>query len=359
MATLSDIGLDPAELSRQIEIGNVRVQSHPNLPLFIYNYTEKCQFDKRWNDYTLACRGLICDADGVVLARPWKKFFNLGEGYAEFDWDSPVEVTDKMDGSLGILYSFDAGVGLPLIGIATRGSFDSDQARHANSVWAVRYSNLPDMNWAAVNDFTFLFEIIYPANRIVLNYHGLDDLVLLGAVNIEYGYYVGPREAQGILNWPGPVTEVFEYRTLREAFANCERPNAEGYVVRSGNKLVKIKQVDYVELHRIVTNLNDRTIWEMLKTQSPEQICVSLPDEFHEYVKRVAEELSQACGAKCDEIIEEYTRLMLNLPVEYNRKDFAEAVQKSPNKKYLFMLLDKKPIVHAVWDTLKPSVSKE
>jgi RNA ligase len=367
MVMLKDIGLDPAELSRQIEEGWVRLQSHPTLPLFIYNYTERAQFARHWNDYTLACRGLICDSDGVVVARPWKKFFNLGEGYAEFDWDAPVEVTDKKDGSLGILYSYDPGWGIPAMGIATRGSFDSDQARHANSVFYARYMNHPDMNWDAPNDFTFLFEIIYPNNRIVLNYGDLDDLVLLGAVHKEYGYYLGPSEASAILAWPGPVTEVFPYRTLQDAFSADPRENAEGYVIRSGNKMVKIKQVDYLELHRLVTNLNERTVWDALQNgRGVMEICEPLPDEFHLFVKDTAWKLLGDFKYREQQLITEYTNARLTaiacqaVDTEgVDRKVFASVVKNSPNKKYMFALLDKKPIDGLIWQELKPAVSKE
>jgi RNA ligase len=350
MVTLAQIGLDPAELNNHILDGLIRVQSHPSLPLFIYNYTEKAQFEKRWNDYTLNCRGLILDDAGKVVARPWKKFFNLGEGFAEFDWDSPVEVTDKMDGSLGILY--DHGTGLA---IATRGSFDSDQARHANRVLREKYSDVyfPE-------SLTYLFEIVYPANRVVLNYGEMDDLVLLGAVNIAHGYYVGPREAAGMAYWPGPVTKVFEYRTLQEAFSADPRPNAEGYVVRSGNKMVKLKQVDYVELHRIVTNLNERTVWELCgQGKTIAEICEPLPDELHDWVNGVATDLASQAAQIIDKIVDEYLDIVDSLPYGYTRRQYADVASKSPNRAYLFKLFDNQKISGMVWQTLKPSVSKE
>lgn len=349
MVHIKDIGLDPDILNNYVEEGLIRVQTHPMQPLRIYNYTERTAFEKRWNEYTLACRGLILDENGFVVARPWKKFFNLGEGYAEFDWDSPVEVTDKKDGSLGILY--DTGS----LAIATRGSFDSDQARHATRILREKYSNV-----GFPVSFTYLFEIIYPANRIVLNYGGMDDIVLLGAVNIAHGYYVGPREAAGMAYWPGPVTEVFEYKTLQDAFSADPRPNAEGYVVRSGNKMVKVKQQDYIELHRLVTNLNERTVWEALGNgKTVAEICEPLPDEFHEWVADVAYRLHYDAYQRTAEIVDEYVEVVASLPESFERKDFAAVAAKSKNRGYLFLLLDNKPIDRLVWQELKPTVSKE
>lgn len=341
--------------------GFLREQIHPTLPYRILNYTEKAQFAKLWNNVTLNSRGLIVDKYDEVIARPWKKFFNLGEGFAEFDWDSPVEVTDKMDGSLGILYRSQQR-GLKMSGngheyaIATRGSFASDQAIHATKVWLSRYANR-----FVPLDYTFMFEIIYPANRIVLNYNGLDDLVLLGAVHIEHGYYLGPGEAAALLEWDGPITKVFEHKTLHDAFLAEPRPNAEGYVIRSGNKMVKLKQIDYVDLHKIVTNLNERTVWSQLgEGKTVSDICEALPDEFHSWVKEVSERLQIMAGTRHKEIINEYLRIVMEVEGEVsNRKKFAAVASKSPESKYMFMLLDNRPIHDLVWAELKPEVDKK
>src|SRR5690349_5104447 len=104
MAHITDIGFTYDELNDAVADGRVRYQKHPTKDLFIFNYTEETQFSKRWDNITLNCRGLILDDDYNIVARPWKKFFNFGERDLEIDFNAPVEVTDKMDGSLGILY---------------------------------------------------------------------------------------------------------------------------------------------------------------------------------------------------------------------------------------------------------------
>jgi RNA ligase len=133
MTLLTDV-LDPAELASAVDNGHVRVQRHPARPYEIYNYTEACQYAGAWTPVTLACRGLIVTGD-TVLARPWPKFFNHSEGHApRLRPDAPVSVTDKADGSLGILFPDEDGWA-----VATRGSFTSDQARHATAVLRTRY----------------------------------------------------------------------------------------------------------------------------------------------------------------------------------------------------------------------------
>lgn len=137
------------DLQTMLDGGYIARRQHPTAPLMIYNYTARAQYDNVWNAATLACRGLICDLAGKVVARPFPKFFNLDQ--VTTLPDEPFEVYEKLDGSLGILYWLD---GQPCI--ATRGSFDGEQAR-----WATQW--IQDNWWNSdkgplYNDCTYLFE---------------------------------------------------------------------------------------------------------------------------------------------------------------------------------------------------------
>ncbi|HNR56139.1 MAG TPA: RNA ligase, partial [Flavobacteriales bacterium] len=108
--------------------GLVTVRPHNTLPLRIVNYTPQAQYSRAWTPELLQCRGLIFDHEWNLVARPFPKFFN----YEEHIGDEPVAgplpsgfftATDKLDGSLGILWRWNGHVG-----IATRGSFHSEQA---------------------------------------------------------------------------------------------------------------------------------------------------------------------------------------------------------------------------------------
>jgi RNA ligase len=342
-----------SELEKAIEDGWVRVQTNEDNTLSIYNYTELSQYKRMWNDVTLNCRGLILDNYMHVVARPWKKFFNFGERPLLFSTDTPVEVTDKKDGSLGILYRH------PMTGdyrIATRGSFLSDQAIHATKVWDNKYSHIAQP-WDGV---TFLFEIVYPDNRIVLDYGELDDLILLGAVHNQYGWYYGPNEAAGMLNWTGPVTEVFEYRTTNDCF-KVHRSNAEGLVIRAGSEMVKLKQEDYVALHKLVTGLNERAVWERLKAgETRDSICASLPDEFHGFVDRVADELETKFNEIYHSSHVDYCKVLNIMPGKSSmgkadwRKMFASHAVKMPNYDLIFNYLDNRPVQESIWKMIRP-----
>jgi RNA ligase len=306
------------ELDAALSEGLVKQRLHPKLPLAILDYTDKATYSRTWNTVTRNCRGLIYDTNSLkILARPFPKFFNYGEATApELSLDEPVIVTDKLDGSMGILYPEESPLGLVTFSVATRGSFVSNQAIHATKIWRERYAE--EFQYRINPRLTYLFEIIYPGNRIVVDYGDLDDLALIGAVNVVGGFVYGPEMVPG---WPGPRATVLPYRTLREAVHARPRAGKEGMVVRSlmDGSMVKIKQQDYIELHRIVTGLNEKAIWERCRDADLRkgaysvgdpinQVLEGVPDELHSWVRSVAEQLFDEVYDKRDQVYTLFAR---------------------------------------------------
>lgn len=323
--------VSPAELAEALDAGYVRQQQHPELPLTILNYTQRAQFENIWTPATRVCRGVIHDADSQVIARPFQKFFNHGQqGAASIDLGASVHVTDKADGSLGILYPTPDGYA-----VATRGSFTSDQATHATELYRREYAArfTPDPS------LTVLVEIVYPANRIVLNYGGMDDLILLGAIETRTGRVIEPEA----IDWPGPRAATFSAPTFADALALPPRSNAEGIVVRclTTGGMLKIKQEDYLALHRIVTGLTARTVWEHLVAGKPlEELIAPLPDEFHSWVRQVANGITTSVDQRSAEIDRAYNSLLAALPKDWTRRDFAALASALPDSWAIFSRLD-------------------
>jgi RNA ligase len=295
----------------------------------------------------LACRGLIVDeSTGSVLARPYGKFFNHNEAYApQMRLDAPVSATDKADGSLGVIFPDGDGWA-----VATRGSFTSDQARHATETLRSRYAG-----FTPPAGLTVLVEIVYPANRIVLDYAGLDDLILLGAVEIATGRTFGPA---GVPHWPGPVVDSFGYATLAEALAAPPRDGREGLVVHllDTDERVKIKYADYVRLHRLVTGLSARTVWEVLVAGGDlDALTEPLPDEFHAWVRDVATELAAEVDARAAVVEAQFAAIMADLPDGWGRREFAAQAVRSDNRGALFMRLDDKDYRPGLWQQVRPA----
>jgi RNA ligase len=297
------------------------------------------------------------DDEQNIVARPWEKFFNdqefpLAQARRQ---QGPVEVTDKLDGSLGIMFTVPGGKPA----IATRGSFTSDQAMHATLTLEAKYSDFrPPVGW------TLLFEIVYPENRIVCDYGDLDDLVLLGAVQIDTGITVGPQIDVG---WSGPRAEVFPFKDYTEALTAPPRPGKEGYVLRwpKTDFQIKLKQEDYVRLHKIVTGLNERGIWEGLR--DGKDVFEGVPDELHDWVHSVAQPLRARHSDMYSLAIESYVAIDAILKHRgwggispHNRKEFAALTKErcpagSPwLKTCMFLLFDGKDLRDFLWKQLRP-----
>jgi RNA ligase len=356
---LSDL-FPESQFVEAVDQGLIYARPHPVEPLVIYNYTQQCQFQGAWNECTTQCRGLIATIDGDVVARPFPKFFNYGEPNApDLELSASARVTDKIDGSLGILYPCPSGVPGNYFNdtawsIATRGSFDSEQAKVGTGILK-RY--LDEGLWMPLHGLTYLFEIIYPENRIVVDYGDMCDLVLLAVINNRTGSNLGTEDT----SWPGPMAQTFEYRTLAEALAAEPRPNSEGLVVEAGHTRLKIKQEDYVALHRIVTGLNERIVWEQLGAGvTVDEIKAPLPEEFANWVEDVALRLMLAAHDIEYAAGEAFVQIRAGLPEEYDRKDFALETQKpeyADVRPYLFLLLDKKDIEASVWKSIRPAAA--
>ncbi len=318
-------------------------QKHPEVGLLIWNYTHLCQFEKKWDEYTTMCRGLITDEEGNIVARPFRKFFNWEE-HKDALPDGDFQVFEKMDGSLGILY---------WIGdkpyIATRGSFSSDQAVEANKMLYDRYQSRFDQ---FDRTKTYLFEIIYPQNRIVVDYGGISDLILLAVLDTETGAE-HPHTLEGFLSAP-----VYEAKDLAALKAN-QKNNAEGYVIRwqDGFRL-KIKFEEYVRLHRLLTNTNSVHVWEMMnKRMNLEKILEQVPDEFYSWVRTTAAKILSDWHAINKMCVSSYNSIALrNKPK--TRKDWAKRIQHTTYPNILFNILDGKDNWEPIMKLVKPKSEK-
>ena len=70
--------MDLEKIKQYVEQGLISENIHPeDENVRIYNYTPEVQFDRKWDDTTIMCRGLILNIKtGEILARPFEKFFN-------------------------------------------------------------------------------------------------------------------------------------------------------------------------------------------------------------------------------------------------------------------------------------------
>lgn len=335
----------PDTVQKYIDNDLIRVQSHPTEDLLIYNYTEVCQFKKQWDDFTLQARGLIANSKGDIIARPFPKFFNLSEYNSEAipgkeQFTPSFTLWEKYDGSLGILYWLH---GNPYI--ATRGSFTSDQSIKANEL--LKKYSLDGLN----TETTYLFEIIYPENRIVVDYGDTEKLVLLGAVDTNTGYEY-PIES---IDFPDKAAQL-RVKTDIESLNKLEEDNKEGFVLRFDSGLrVKYKFEEYVRLHRLVTGVNQRRIWEVIKEGgSVEEYLHNVPEEFEQWCLDTEKELKEKQNGIYTKVLEDYKQIIDYLPKDYTQKQFALLAKKRKYAGLLFVHHKGMDIKPKIWDSLEP-----
>jgi putative RNA ligase len=310
------------------------------------------------------------------------KFFNVSETSdeeLEKLAGEPAEVWSKEDGSLGLIHY--AGGELA---VATRGSFASEQAIHATELLRAKYPN-----WRPPAGVSVMVEIVYPANRIVVRYDDeFNDLILLSGVDMVSGRTVPFDDLRAA--WPGPAVQRFPFTSLAEALAAPELPNREGYVIRFTDSDVRVKSkfTDYIRLHRLVTGVTARTVWEhagvvdlastgvdtrrigqtmqMDKVEAERILAASpggdwrapfleaVPEEFADWVKATAARVE----AEVDDWERAHTAAFASLGVSTADRRAAAGVITRLSKAQqgaMFALLDGKSIRSMAWRATRPS----
>jgi hypothetical protein len=336
-------------LERYVKEGWLISQVHPTLPLTVYNYSQSTQYEQHWDEVTLQCRGLVMDDNGNIVARPFRKFFNIEEN--KHTATESFEVYEKMDGSLGIMFFYE-GEWI----FASRGSFTSEQALKFKEIFMNKYktSHLTITN-------TYLFEIIYPTNRIVVDYGEMEDVILLGEIHTESG------EELNMEYWENSIFNVVKKYGFKDytEIQKLNWENKEGFIVRFSNgDRCKIKFADYVKLHRVLTNCSSYDIWENLKTfgKLPEEFLKDVPDEFFDWVVGVQSDLwwkHEMTFVMYNSLLQDTLSKLGENPT---KKEVALAIQSIIDVDYglLFALYNNKTnkVDEIIWKMIKPEYEK-
>jgi RNA ligase len=337
-------------LEQYREDGWIKCQKHSSLNLIIWNYTEKTQFTRKWDAVTNICRGLITDDTGKIVGRSFDKFHNYEE--QELKEAKCVRIFNKADGSLGILFNYN-GEWI----FTSRGSFESPQAIKGRSMIPDQLLNVLDPS------ISYVFEIIFPENRIVVNYGTKECLIFLAAFKtdgteihelIEDGNKIPIFDFMTNHN----IETIEEYTALHPELVIFEDlktkniPNMEGYVVLIGTTRIKIKFENYKDLHKMKSNLNVKTVFELIRIGTEfEKILETIPDENHEWFRGLLADVTKQWIVLKQQIKESYSHFHHD---GMSRKDFAMIVNKmNPKfKPFMFKLLDHKSIDEMIYDLI-------
>ena len=328
----------------EVDLNYIRMRKHPeDENIVILNYTDLTTWERRWNNETMTSRGLILDLteakdNGIIyiLAKPFDKFFNYGENLdyeKDIDFSTVEYVTEKMDGSLGISYFFNNE-----IRFATRGSFTSDQAIKATQIWFDKYSRNFPMDGYPQSPYTILVEIIYPENRIVVNYGQEEELVMLGVRSVgnnvlsvdevDYDILEDFGERLGMRVAPKNDFTIEAMMEMRKSIS----ANEEGWILKfTNNKRLKIKGDEYCQVHRIKHGMSTKAKYLAWSEDRLQEYIMQLPEEFRDELEEFEKQLN---------VWKDSQKLFLTLLFQdakiftTDRKEFAEYVKKEVDKEY-------------------------
>jgi RNA ligase len=331
-------------LNKYVEDGLLMVTKHKTYPLYIYNYTRTAQYGGLWDDVTINFRGNILDESGNLVAKSFPKFKNIEEYLPTELPNEDFNIYEKMDGSLGIAYFYDNKWNM-----ATRKCFYSDQAIKGLEILNRFDTSLLDVN------YTYLFEIIYPNNWIIVRYNE-EKLVLLAKYNVATG-----EEGDVQTDYYKSNFDVVKcYDNLPNNFGDLKRSiedNKEGYVLRFKNGMrVKMKSEEYVKLHKILTNVSNMDIWLYMKNgEDLSLILDAIPDEMDNNIRDFVDYLKMSYNIVYNTALDFYENLLDENDIT-SKKDFALLIKDlcPNNKALLFAFWDKKEYENIIWNIVKP-----
>ena len=130
-----------------------------------------------------------------------------------------------------------------------------------------------------------------------------EDLVLLGMIETKSGNEINIQSINEDIRFNNMISNigfrvVMTYKTWGEGYDLLKEEisnDREGYVIRFINGFrLKIKGEEYKRLHKILTNISNRDIFEYVKEGKPlDDILDKVPDEFYSWVKETKEHFEQ------------------------------------------------------------------
>ena len=327
--------IDMNKCQQLMEEGFLQMKKHVEYPLYLLNYTSKTQYQQQWCKELIHARGLVVAEDGEIIARPLPKFFNLPEitGWGELQ-EQEYELYKKVDGSLVIMFHY-RGKRI----FCTRGSFCSDQALKAEEIFNKKY-----LIQNVMKECTYCFEIIYPENKIIVDYDKIEDLFLISITHVKSGKHVNIDQASFKTVQKIPTAGICHTKWIVDDFEN-----EEGYVMRfiSDNLRVKIKFNNYVKKHK-GKDITPKQIKDSLKKRKPIDLDF-IPDECYEEVKTIIAELEDQFRRKEKDVIEAYREIRSQ---NTSSRDVIESIKHSQHSKILFAIHANKPYDMLIWKLL-------
>ena len=270
--------------------------------LILYNYTQKTVYEKKWSPYVMQGRGIIFDSNSNLIARPFGKFFNINE--TEFTQlhnlpkDEKFEVYEKIDGVLGIVFFYNNTWRL-----STRGDLKSFQSEIGQKL-------LEELNLQCLDtQYTYLFEIVHPNIKIIIDYKEDKKLYLLAGIHTQSGQELNYRELELLSKHldTSIAKRIKSFKSLDEIVSIKEKlsQNQEGYVIKFESGLrVKLKGDEYLELVKLQQGINFNSLIKFLDLRG---------NIIHSKLENIPEELQEEIVSQLGILSNLYKKILKEL----------------------------------------------
>lgn len=342
------------EIEKEIVEGYISKRKHLTADIYILNYTPKASNGWYWSEATKTCRGLIVDADYNIYAKSYYKFFATDqlEDLSIVPMDEKCVVYDKVDGFLAIMYFID---GIPYI--ASRGSFESDQAVEGTKILREKYSHIkfdPKLS--------YVFELIYPNDILTYDFGDRRELILHGIFENESCKEIPLWEYEPLesMRLDGlPIIETFESSDEFDGFDKIIEKypfemNREGFVVRfeSGFR-IKLKYDEYKNLSHLKNVVSSKNLIELIISGGINDLL----DEMPEHVKTKVKDMEDKMYSEYEKIYTE-SYAMLKKHFSEDKATFAKSLMSDKSYSSVVFAMYAKPniIEDVIWKIVKNNI---
>lgn len=298
-----------------------------------YTFVDKDTFN---SPHALECRGLKFDADGQLIARPFHKFFNLGEKQTpqELDFSAPHRVLEKRDGSM----VHPCWLGDALVFMTRKGKTD-----HADLAMSHATPGALALCREMLNQrITPIFEFTSPQNRVVVPYE-THELVLLAARHMTCGTYLGwdrltrlsDEHGVALVQAHEPISDIADFTSQARALED-----AEGYVVAFDNgHRIKLKADAYVLRHKALDGLRyEKNVLAWIVNGAIDDVSALLNPEDRDLLLAYASAVETSIARHVADL-----KAFHDAHKGLSRKDYAQKAQRDLDKRLTrvaFALLD-------------------
>lgn len=307
------------------------------------------------------CRGIKFDLDGKLLARPYHKFFNLGE--KESTQMDALSRAGKFREDFIIMPKLDGSMIHPIVWkdkiyFCTRMGL-TDVANQATRFSALPRELMPEGPWYLdfcydLSGMTPIFEWCSRKQRIVLDYPQ-DELVLTAIRVNETGEYLTRSKMRALVE-PYKIPMVGLYNGSWEGIEKFSKEvdsieDAEGYVIRWDDDMVKMKGEWYLRIHRAKDGLAyEKRVIAMILNDSLDDVLPHLLEDDYDRVIRYRDDFLEGLRTTTTElmhVVKESVHFTQTMSEQDARRYFATTVVQGQPK-------IRKKILFDIWGKMHP-----